>query len=193
MSLRLTWVLWGLCLVIPSVARAQTTPRGPGTWFYGISTGLGARTIGGTFSAADEPVGAGQPPSSRTMAALDLEGGLGLAGRLAVFATYEGGAALSDAHGWGTLAVHGSVRAWVTPRVWVEGGIGPAELAFRVPSPAATSTAYWWTPGLEAGAGYEIFQGPSVTLHVFARYTSARFDAVRVQSVFFQVGLVGRR
>jgi hypothetical protein len=191
-TLRPVWALWAVCCFVPAVAAAQTVPRATGTWFYGISTGLGARTIAGTFSSSEEPAGAGQPPSSRTMGSLDLEGGLGLAGRLAVFATYEGGASLSDSHGWGTVAFHGSVRAWVTTRVWVEGGVGPAELAFRASSTPGSSTVYWWTPGLEAAGGYEIFQGPTVTLHVFVRYTSARLDGVHMQSVSFQVGLLGR-
>jgi hypothetical protein len=85
------------------------------------------------------------------------------------------------------------IRAWLTPRVWIEGGGGVTELAFRAGSTSSNApTTRWWQPGVEAGAGYDIFQGPTVSMEIFVRYHQASFDAVRQQSVSVQIGLLGR-
>src|SRR5580693_3126082 len=120
----------GLLLLLPSAAAAQS-PAGPVSFVYGISTGVGRRTVTGAFSSSEEPAGAGQPPSPRTTGSLELEGGIRPAPRLAVMALYEGGAAFGDSRGWGSFAAHAVVRGWVTTRVWIEGGWGLAELALR--------------------------------------------------------------
>jgi hypothetical protein len=185
-----------MTLALPSIAVAQTAPpppppRGAGTWLFGISSGAGHRSVSGTFSAAQLPPGAGQPPA-RATGELDLEGGIGLGHRIAAIALYERSAAFSDSQGWGTFAIHGVVRAWVAPRIWVEAGAGTAELAFKQPSTNPPVITHWWSPGFEAGGGYEIFQGPHVSIHAFARYSQATFNGVRQQSVSVQVGLLGR-
>jgi hypothetical protein len=182
----------GLLMLIPADATAQGAP-GAVTFVYGISAGVGRRDTTGTFTPSEEPAGAGQPPSLRTTASLDLNGGLRVAPRLDLLALYEGGATISDSQGWGTLAAHAAVRGWVTTRVWIEGGWGFAELAFRPPSLPGTAPSRWWTPGGEAAAGFDIFQGPTVAIDAFVRYSEARFDAVRQQSLSFQVGLQSRR
>jgi hypothetical protein len=186
----------GLSLAMPSVATAQAStpppsPRDTGTWLFGISTGAGHRAVTGTFLPAELPPGAGQPPP-RATAELDLEGGIGLGRRIAALALYERSAAFSDNQGWGTFAIHGVVRGWITPRIWLEAGAGTAELAFRQPATSPAVITHWWRPGFEAGGGYEIFQGPRVVIHVFARYSTATFNDVRLQCIFFQVGLLGK-
>lgn len=182
----------GLLMLIPANATAQSA-SGAVTFVYGISGGVGRRNTTGAFGPSDEPAGAGQPPSPRTTAALDLNGGLRVAPRLDLVALYEGGATIHDSQGWGTLAAHVVVRGWVTTRVWIEGGGGPTELAFRPPSLPGTAPSRWWAPGGEAAAGFDVFQGPTVAIEVFVRYSEARFDAVRQQSLSLQVGLQSRR
>lgn len=88
--------------------------------------------------------------------------------------------------------MHAALRGWVTRHVWIEGGGGLAELAYRPLANPTSPTDYWWAPGFEAAGGYEIFRGPTVTLHLFVRYAEARFETVRQQSVSVQVGLLGR-
>ncbi len=190
------WLLAaGIGVATPGLASAQTAPhpqrvRGAGTWYFGISTGAGHRSISGTFAPTQLPPGAGQPPA-RATGELDLEGGIGLGRRIAALALYERSAAFSDSQGWGTFAFHGVVRAWVVPRIWIEAGAGTAELAFRQPSTSPPVITHWWSPGFEAGGGYEIFQGPHVVIHAFVRYSQATFDGLRVHSVSVQVGLLG--
>jgi hypothetical protein len=183
----------GLLLLVPSDAAAQSPAGGTVTFVYGISTGVGRRTVMGAFTSSEEPAGAGQPPSPRTTGSLELNGGIRPAPRLAVMALYEGGAAFGDSHGWGSLAALGVVRGWVTPRVWIEGGWGLAELAFRPSSSPGSATSRWWAPGGEVAGGFDVFQGPTVSLNLFVRYSEARFDAVRQQTVSVQIGLLGGR
>jgi hypothetical protein len=185
-------VTCGLLMLMPSAAAAQSPAGSAVPFVYGISTGVGRRTVTGAFTASEEPAGAGQPPSPRTTGAIELTGGICPAPRLAVMALYEGGAALGDSRGWGSFAAHAVVRGWVTTRVWIEGGWGLAELAFR-PSPVPGNAPFrWWAPSGEAAGGVDIFQGPTVSLSLFVRYSQARFDAVRQQTVSVQIGLFGR-
>jgi hypothetical protein len=104
----------GLMLWLPSAAAAQSPAAGAVTFVYGISTGVGQRRATGTFTVSEEPAGAGQPPSPRTTASLELDGGIRPAPRLAVMAIYEGGATFGNSQGWGSLAAHAVVRGWVT-------------------------------------------------------------------------------
>jgi hypothetical protein len=182
----------GLLMLIPVVATAQSTPGGAVTFVYGISAGVGRRNTTGVLTPSDEPVGAGQPPSPLTAASLDLIGGLRVAPRLDVMALYEGAATFGDSQGWGTLAAHVVVRGWVTTRVWIEGGGGLTELAFRPSSSPGSTTSRWWAPGGEAAAGFDVFQGPTVAINLFVRYSEARVDAVRQQSLSLQLGLLSR-
>lgn len=182
-----------LLVAMPSVAAAQTPSPGSGpSWVYGLSAGLGRRTTTGTFLTTELPAGAAQPPSPRATASLDLEGGLAFGRRVALVAIYEGGAAINDAHGWGTFAAHAAIRGWLTPRVWIEGGAGVAELAFRAGSTSTSPTTRWWQPGVEAAAGYDLFHGPTISMDVFVRYSEAAFEGLRQQSVSVQIGLLGR-
>lgn len=182
-------------LSVPAGAAAQipapASTSGP-SWTYGVSAGLGRRMTTGTFLPAQLPIGATQPPSPRATASIDLVGGLSFGRRLAVLAMYEGGASLGDAHGWGTLAADAVIRGWVTPRIWIEGGGGVTELAFRAGSTSTSPTSRWWQPGVEAGAGYDLFQGPTIAMEIFVRYHAASFEGVRQQSVSVQFGLLGR-
>lgn len=195
---RLLTLLTALLLAAPSVALAQAPSlaqapaRKGGSWLYGISFGAGRRSTSGTFDPSKLPATASQPPSRMSVGALDLEGGITLSRAFAVVGTFERRPTFgSPPGGWGTAGGHAALRAWLVPRVWVEGGVGPMELAYRADNPQLPTTR-WWTAGYEAGGGYEIFQGPTMTLHVFARYTIATFEGLRVQTLTVQFGLLGR-
>jgi hypothetical protein len=191
-SIRLLTVLLALILAAPSIALAQTPARKGGSWLYGISFGAGRRTNSGTFDPSQLPPTASQPPTPITVGALDLEGGITLSRAFAVVGAFERRFTFGSAPGgWGTAGGHAALRAWIVPRIWVEGGVGPMELAYRADNPQLPTTR-WWTAGYEAGGGYEIFQGESVTLHVFARYTTGMFEGLRVQTLTVQFGLLGR-
>jgi len=190
--IRLLTLLAALTAAVPASALAQNPPRKGGSFLYGISFGGGQRTTKGTFDPSHLPATASQPPSKITVGALDLEGGITLSRVFAVVGTFERRPTFgSPPGGWGTAGGHAALRAWIVPRVWVEGGVGPMELAYRSDNPQI-ATSRWWTAGYEAGGGYEIFQGPTVTLHVFARYTTAMFEGLRVQTLTVQFGFLGR-
>jgi len=189
---RLLTILMALLLAAPATALAQAPARKGGSFLYGISFGAGRRSTSGTFDPSQLPVAAKQPPSPITVGALDLEGGITLARAFAVVGTFERRPTFGiPPGGWGTAGGHAALRAWIVPRVWVEGGVGPMELAYRADNPQLP-TSRWWTAGYEAGGGYEIFQGETVTLHVFARYTTAMFEGLRVHTLTVQFGLLGR-
>jgi hypothetical protein len=182
-------------LAVPVRAAAQSSD-GLGTIFYGISAGLGERHVSGALPISALPATATQPPS-RAIGMIDLEGGVGLSKRVALIAVFDKGAALKNANNWGSLAGDAVIRAWVVEHAWVEGGLNVTELAFQPSicpvSPAPCSQAHQWHAGFEAGGGYELFHGPTVTLHVFARYSQATFDGLRQRTFTIQVGLLGRR
>jgi hypothetical protein len=184
-----------VALAVPARAAAQST-AGVGTLYYGISAGLGERHVSGALPATELPASAPQPPS-RAVGTLGLEGGLGLGPHVALIGIFDKGAALSGTNQWGSLAADAVVRAWVAPSVWVEGGLNLTELAFQpttcAASPAACSQATLWHAGVAAGGGYELFRGPTVTIHVFARYAQASFAGLEQRTFTVQVGLLGRR
>lgn len=177
---------------VPASAFAQTVPRQGGSWLYGISFGAGRRTTDAALRPSQLPVAAPAPAASLNVGALDIEGGITLNGRLAVVGLFERRATFGRSDDWGTSGGHAALRGWIVPRVWVEGGVGPMELAYR-PNNSHAPTTRWWTAGYEAGGGYEIFQGPTVTLQVFARYTTAVFEGLRINTLTVQFGLLGRR
>jgi len=183
----------GPLILRPADAAAQNPAGGAAPFVYGISTGVGRRTEAGAFTPSEEPAGAGQPPSPRATGSIDLIGGIRPASRLAVMALFEGSAAFGASDGWGSLGAHAVVRGWVTTRVWIEGGWGLSELAFRPSATPGGATSRWWAPGAEAAGGFDIFQGPTVALNLFVRYSEAQFDKVRLQSLSVQIGLLGRR
>jgi hypothetical protein len=181
-----------MLVAVAADARAQTPERKGGSFLYGVSFGAGRRTTSGEFDPAQLPATAKQPPSPISVGALDIESGITINSRLAVVGFWEGRTTFGGpSGGWGIAGGHAAVRAWIVPRVWVEGGVGPMELAYRAENPQ-TPTTRWWTAGYEAGGGYEVFQGASVTLQVFARYTTATIEGLRVQTLTVQFGLMGR-
>jgi hypothetical protein len=184
-----------LSVLSPAVAVAQPPVQHKGMFLYGLSAGAGRRMTSGTFHSTSLPANAGQPPSDQTVGALDLSGGVTAASRLAVLALFEqAGGATTDTGRWGTLGFHGVVRAWVIPRVWVEGGFGTLDLAFRPPEQSGTTAVTrFWAPSPEVAAGGSIFQGAHVTIGVLARYTTAMFDDLRVSHFSVQVELMGRQ
>ena len=185
-------MLAALLVAVPAAARAQAPERKGGSFLYGIALGAGRRTTSGEIAPSQLPPSAAQPPAAISVGALDIEGGVTLNSRLAVVGFFEGRTTFGGpSGGWGSAGGHAALRAWIVPRLWVEGGVGPMHLAYRADNPQ-TPTTQWWTAGYEAGGGYEIFQGPSVTLQIFARFTTATFEGLRVQTLTVEFGLMGR-
>ncbi|HEY6356982.1 MAG TPA: hypothetical protein VIX35_01985, partial [Vicinamibacterales bacterium] len=102
MTMRAAVFACGLLMLIPADATAQSAsaPGAAVTFVYGLSGGVGGRNTTGAFTLSDEPAGAGQPPSPRTTASIDLDGGLRVAPRLDVMALYEAGATIANSQGW---------------------------------------------------------------------------------------------
>ena len=149
----------------------------------------------GTLSSPELPANVGQPPDGQTVAVLDLSGGVTLGHRVGVLALFEqaGGASTSTGK-WGTLGFHGLVRGWVARRVWIEGGVGTFDLAYRLPGQSGSNgVTRLWAVSPEAAAGVDIFQGAHVTIGVLGRYTTAAFGDFRVSHFSVQVELLGRR
>jgi hypothetical protein len=187
----LTFMLLG---VAPSVASGQTAPARTWTLLCGLSAGGGRRSASGMFRPAAPPVGAGQPAAGQGVGVLDIDAGVGFGHRVAVLALYEmGGARQAGSGTWGTLGLHGAVRAWLLPHVWVEGGLGAVQLGYKPPSQVSTTVSHWWAASPEAAAGLDVFQGPTVSMSLLARYATASFDGLRVTTFAVEVGLTGSR
>jgi len=181
--------------LVPSIALAQPPEQHAGMFLYGLSGGAGKRMTSGTFQSPALPVTAGQPPSDQTIGFLDLTAGMTAAGRLGLLALFEqaGGADTSGGH-WGTLGFHGVARLWIAERVWIEGGFGSLNLAFRPPQQSGNNgVTRFWAGSPEAALGGAVFQGKHVTIGVLARYTTAMFDDLRVNHFSVQVELMGRQ
>lgn len=181
-----------VCLLASTTATfAQTTPRTLGL-FYGVLGGPGRRTTTGSFLTSELPAGARQPESGRTTATLGLHAGVKLADRLGVLAVWDQtfGGNTGDGR-WGSTAVHAAGRVWLTRAVWVEAGVGPAELGYKPAAQTASTISRFWAPGVEAAAGADVLKGPRVALTALARYSTATFNGLRVHTLSFQVGLTG--
>jgi hypothetical protein len=50
----------------------------------------------------------------------------------------------------------------------------------------------YWAPGFAAGIGAEVLKGRRVSVTALTRYTRATFEGLTVNSLTFQVGLLGR-
>jgi len=182
-------------LALSSPALAQPADQHKGQFLYGLSAGVGRRTTSGTLMAPELPVNSGQPPSEQTMGVFDLSGGVTLARRVGALVIFEqaGGATTSTGR-WGTLAFHGVVRGWVAPRVWIEGGAGTFDLAYRLPGQSGNNgVTRLWAVSPEAAAGVDIFRGAHVTIGALGRYSTATFGDFRVSHFSVQVELLGRR
>ena len=184
-----------ILLLAPSPALAQPADQHRGQFLYGLSVGVGGRNTSGTLNSAELPVNVGQPPDGQTIGVFDLSGGVTLGRRVGVIAVFEqaGGAETSTGK-WGTLAFHGSVRGWIAPRVWVQGGIGTFDLAYRLPGQSGNNgVTRLWAVSPEASAGVDIFQGAHVTIGVLGRYSTASFGDFRISHFSVQVELLGRQ
>jgi hypothetical protein len=185
------------CLVVglaSSPASAQTATPKHWSFVYGLSAGGGRRSASGTFMPPDLPAGAGRPDNGQSVAVIDIDLGVAPGRRVAILGLYEmGGARPAGGGRWGTLGLHGALRIWVAPRVWLEGGAGVSQLGYKPPAQISTTRSHWWAPGPEAAAGVDVFQGPTVAMSLLARYTTATFDGLRVSTFSVQVGLRGGR
>jgi hypothetical protein len=180
--------------LLPSTANAQPANQAAGMYLYGISAGVGERSTSGTLHDASLPPNVGQPPSSHAVGVLDLSGGFTFAKRLGALALLEQAGGADTATGnWGTLGIHGVVRAWVAPRVWVEGGVGSLMLGYRPPSGSGNNgVTRLWTVSPEISAGGAIFQGEHVAIDVIGRYVQGAFDDFAVRHFSVQIELLGR-
>lgn len=162
---------------------------------YGLSAGVGHRSAsGGAFQPADLPPDAGQPANGQGIGVLDIDLGVAFRQRVAVVGLYEmGGGRQAGGGKWGTLGLHGAIRAGLTSRIWVEGGFGAVQLGYKPPPQISTTASHWWAPGAEAAAGVDVFHGPTVSMSILARYSTGTFDRLRVSTFSVQVGLRGER
>jgi hypothetical protein len=181
-------------LLFPSTAIAQPANQHAGMYLYGLSAGVGERTTSGTLHDASLPANVGQPPSSQTVGVLDLSGGFTFARRLGALALFEQAGGADTATGnWGTLGIHGVVRAWVAPRVWVEGGVGSLMLGYRIPTGSGNNgVTRLWAVSPEVSAGGAIFQGEHVVIGVITRYAQGTFGDFTARQFSVQVELLGR-
>lgn len=178
-----------------SHAFAQPADQHKGQFLYGLSTGVGRRITSGTLDSPELALNVGQPPSGQTLGVLDLSGGVTLGRRVGVLAVFEQASGADTSTGkWGTLAFHGVVRGWVAPRVWIEGGAGTFDLAYRLPGQSGNhGVTRLWAASPEAAAGVDIFRGAHVTIGVMGRYSTATFGDFRVSHFSVQVELLGRQ
>ena len=128
------------------------------------------------------------------MGVFDLSGGVTLGHRVGVLVIFEqAGGATTSTGKWGTLAFHGVVRGWVAPRVWIEGGAGTFDLAYRLPGQSGNNgVTRLWAVSPEAAAGVDIFRGAHVTIGVLGRYSTATFGDFRISHFSVQVELFGK-
>ncbi len=187
-------VLLVACLLSAAPATFAQSPSGSLRLFYGVSGGPGRRTTSGSFLTSALPAGATQPDSRRTTATLGLHVGAHVADRVGVVAVWDQTFGGNSGNGrWGGSGVYAAGRAWLTRCLWIEAGVGPAELGYKPPAQQASAVSRFWAPGFEAAAGADILKGPRVALSAFARYSAATFNELHVHTLSVQVGLTGNK
>jgi hypothetical protein len=171
---------------------AQTPASVPDvSWLYGISFGTASRTTSGTLSGL--PAGASQPPSRKTLGAIDVDGGLTFGRRIDVAADLQIFASGSEAVGsYGSTGVLGIVRIHPVGRLWIEGGAGVTSLNYEPPSKNSLVGVRYWAPQGEGAAGWELFRGDETEISLFARYSKGAFSGLTTQTFSVQLALSGR-
>lgn len=179
-------------LALAKSAAAQTAPQPK--WLFGLYVGPGSRSTGGQLAGSAIPPGATQPDFHGVSTTFGFEGGVLITPKLGVTTFFDQTFGPSSGPGrWGTTDWQGTVRGWLTRRVWVEAGGGLAGLAYKPPSNTSVTIDRLWSPGISAGAGAEVLRGPHVSLNVFVRYATAEFSGLRVRRVAVEFGLLGRQ
>lgn len=175
-------------------AAAQTGgDRRAGQLVYALSVGAARRTTSGTLLAGGQPDSLGQPPDRSTIFDLNADVGLMLAPRTAVLGTLNlSGSRETATATWGSRAYNGVLRQWLTPRVWIEGGLSLGELGQR-PIDRREDVTRRWAAGLAGGAGVEVLGTHAIAVQAFVRVSTAKFEGLRQTNVSFQVGLIGWR
>jgi hypothetical protein len=192
----LTWRDLALLLALlsfPRFASAQTATDQP-RFLYGLSVGPGNRSTDGQLPPSTVPPGAAQPGFHGLSTTFGMEGGVLITPRLAATTFFDQtfGPGSGPGH-WGTADWHGTVRGWMTRRIWLEAGGGLAGLAYKPRQNVSVTITRLWSPGFSAAAGAEVLRGAHVSLNVYARYTTSEFDGLKVRRFSAQIGLLGRQ
>jgi len=180
-------------LSLPCLATAQTTPDPP-RFLYGLSIGPGNRSTDGELPPSMVPPGAAQPGFHGLSTTFGIEGGVFITPRIAATTFVDQTFGPSSGPGnWGTTDWHGTLRGWVTRKIWLEAGGGLAGLAYKPPPNVSVDITRAWSPGFSAAAGMEVLRGAHVSLNVYARYTASEFDGLKVRRISLQIALLGRQ
>ena len=78
-----------------------------------------------------------------------------------------------------------AVQYWVSPRVWVKGGVGAGRLVASVNNVTSSSE---WGLGFLGGLGVELVQKKRFAIDLQARFTTAKIEGERINNVFALVG-----
>lgn len=78
-----------------------------------------------------------------------------------------------------------AVQYWVSPRMWVKGGVGGGRLVASIDNVTSSSD---WGLGFMGGVGVEALQKKKFTIDLQFRFTTAKIEGERTNNFF---GLVG--
>lgn len=175
----------------PSYATA--TPGGyyqrQGSLVIGASLGLAA------MSSEAGPVACSNCAFNPLGVELDAQLGVMLTPRLALLGEMQADAQAVEIHEGGTkqlaqIMLGGSLKAWVTPRLWLKGGLGVAALSYDYDDAYGTASEPIGAGGAVFGAvGYELLSGRDYSLDVQARSIIGGYDGIGERIVSSSVGL----
>ncbi|MEZ4365215.1 MAG: hypothetical protein R2939_02870 [Kofleriaceae bacterium] len=179
----ITAVLTTAALTAP--VHAEVTERGEGRTGAMFSVGLGGGHLGcdndGEDCSGDGPVQAG---SFFGEVGAMVAPGLAVLGHLAVTAHRDDDVTVSQ------TMLAGALRAWLVPRLWVEGGLGVARAKVDVDGEVIDLMSESDTvPAVLAGVGVELISTDAFALDVNLRAGSGLYrDDVRLYQASLGVG-----
>jgi hypothetical protein len=180
-----------VALGLAAPARAQGASSPSTMVVYGVSAGGGQRRTSGVFDPAQLPAGAPQPAGYKTIGTLGFTGGVKFEDRVAVMGLWDQSFGGNTTGHWGTSDFHAVLRLWVTSAVWVEGGGGASEMAYKGDPNTSVAVNRFWAPGGEVAAGLDVFHTKHTALSILGRVTMANFNGLATNTFSLQVGLMG--
>lgn len=206
-------LVFGAVLLVPALASAQGyygPPPGGGGYYGGppptAPGGYWNRTgqlalgfsigLGGMSSNAQGDIGCGT--CNYNPVAVEVDGHVGgmLSPRFALLLEFQGNVQTVDDNGQGgtvTLSQGTAMVAgqfWVTPKLWLKGGIGVAHLSYDYNDPYQTQEQPIDNGGAIMGAaGYEVYSTPQFALDLQARIIEGSYKGIDDQITSGTIGL----
>ncbi|HRC58301.1 MAG TPA: hypothetical protein PKU97_20395 [Kofleriaceae bacterium] len=174
----------------PATTSGGFWDRGGGL-VWGIGLGLGG------MSSKDGPIECSSCSYSPMAVEVDAHLGGMMSPRLALLFEIQGNVQPVEEVGGGEgdktlgqFAAMAAAQYWITPRLWLKGGIGVATLSYNYNDSSGTQEEPIDDGGVFLlGAGYEILAGRDFALDVQGRYVVGSYDGINDQISSGTIGL----